>query len=360
MARADIKPAGTLTEMVSGRIREQIGRGDLKPGDCVPSERELSRVLSVSRVTARNGLNQLVNAGLLRREPGRGYFVRSRGGAAANQAAGTALVFVHAKASQEMSAGSEHARMWEGAREEAAKAGMMVLVSPLEEGVITPEKASEFSKVAAGVICDHTDYVSLKALLDAGLPTVQIHYYREDLPIDAVVQDDVGGIRMAMAHLAERGHRRIGYLDTSAWLRREDRGRNAEMRLGGYLIARASLGLEEDPRLVVAVDDERRGALEVLIAAGASAVVSPHVATWDRARDGVELPSDFGVVVWMGQPVTPRQGNVPTHVIWSREEMGRVATRMLLSRIEDPERAATTTLIRTELVDCDTGGRDEG
>ena len=95
MTRSTAKPTPTLTEMVSGKITERIGKGELKPGDCVPSERALSRSLRVSRITARNGLNHLVRSGLLRREPGRGYFVRSRNGMAANQAAGSALVFVH-------------------------------------------------------------------------------------------------------------------------------------------------------------------------------------------------------------------------------------------------------------------------
>ncbi len=357
MTRSTAKSAPTLTEMVSGKITERIGKGELKPGDCVPSERALSRSLRVSRITARNGLNQLVRSGLLRREPGRGYFVRSRSGMAANQAAGSALVFVHGKPPSEMAHGSEHARIWEGAREEAAGAGLMVLVSPVQEPAIAPEKAAEFAKVAAGVICDHTDQASVKALVDAGLPTVQIHYHRDDLPVDAVVQDDVGGIRKAVAHLAGRGHRRIGYLDTSAWLRTQERAGNVEMRLAGYLSARAQLGLEQDPALIRPVAGGERGALRSLLEAGATAVVSPHLRTWRAAAEGLELPAGFGVVAWMGETSAPEPEDLPTHLVWSREEMGRVAVRRLLARMEHPGHAATTTLIRTELVDRGTGGR---
>ena len=56
-------------------IREQIDIGELKPGDILPSERELSEKYIISRPTIRQALKELVNEGLLYREKGRGTFV---------------------------------------------------------------------------------------------------------------------------------------------------------------------------------------------------------------------------------------------------------------------------------------------
>jgi GntR family transcriptional regulator len=56
-------------------IRRQIESGELKPGDLVPSERELSATYQISRMTVRQSLSNLVNEGLLVREKGRGTFV---------------------------------------------------------------------------------------------------------------------------------------------------------------------------------------------------------------------------------------------------------------------------------------------
>jgi GntR family transcriptional regulator len=52
-----------------------IEGGQLKDGDMIPSEKELSELLEVSRPTLRQALGELVNEGCLRRHKGRGTFV---------------------------------------------------------------------------------------------------------------------------------------------------------------------------------------------------------------------------------------------------------------------------------------------
>lgn len=56
-------------------LRRRIEEGRWKPGDLIPSERELSETYGISRMTVRQALAELVNDGLLRRDQGRGTFV---------------------------------------------------------------------------------------------------------------------------------------------------------------------------------------------------------------------------------------------------------------------------------------------
>ncbi|MFZ5815150.1 MAG: GntR family transcriptional regulator [Bacillota bacterium] len=64
-----------LYYQIKTRLLEQIESGQLKPGDRVPSERELTDRYGVSRMTARQALVELETQGVLVREQGKGTFV---------------------------------------------------------------------------------------------------------------------------------------------------------------------------------------------------------------------------------------------------------------------------------------------
>lgn len=60
------------------KILKDIESGALVPGDVLPSERALAVQHGLSRMTVRQALTDLVNAGILYREQGRGTFVSAR------------------------------------------------------------------------------------------------------------------------------------------------------------------------------------------------------------------------------------------------------------------------------------------
>jgi DNA-binding FadR family transcriptional regulator len=72
-------------EEIAGQVRSLLARGVLKPGDRLPSERELAEELGVSRNTLREALRSLEIAGLLELRKGAsgGAFIRAGGGDAA-------------------------------------------------------------------------------------------------------------------------------------------------------------------------------------------------------------------------------------------------------------------------------------
>jgi len=57
-------------------LRDHIARGEIHPGSALPSERDLSEMTGMSRVTVRKGIEQLIEEGLLFRKQGSGTFVR--------------------------------------------------------------------------------------------------------------------------------------------------------------------------------------------------------------------------------------------------------------------------------------------
>jgi GntR family transcriptional regulator len=56
-------------------LRGRIVRGDWLPGQMIPAESEIVQLYKVSRITARQALDELVQDGLIYRERGRGTFV---------------------------------------------------------------------------------------------------------------------------------------------------------------------------------------------------------------------------------------------------------------------------------------------
>lgn len=62
-------------QRIQGKIRKTIETGNLRPGDAVPSERELARIHDVSLMTARHALASLEHEGAVERRRGVGTFV---------------------------------------------------------------------------------------------------------------------------------------------------------------------------------------------------------------------------------------------------------------------------------------------
>ena len=64
---------------IAGDIRSRIEADELKPGQPVPSITSLCQEWGVARETAAHALQVLETEGLVRRYPGRGYYVTARG-----------------------------------------------------------------------------------------------------------------------------------------------------------------------------------------------------------------------------------------------------------------------------------------
>jgi len=70
-----------LSQVVAEALLQLIRKGDLKPGDQLPPERELMRRFNVSRSTVREGLKSLAMVNVLDIQQGRGAIVKDVGAA---------------------------------------------------------------------------------------------------------------------------------------------------------------------------------------------------------------------------------------------------------------------------------------
>lgn len=75
----DSEKNGTTAEEVVTRLREMIHRGEISAGDKLPPERDLAKLLGVSRPTLRAGIRSLTTVGILQSRQGAGTFVAEAG-----------------------------------------------------------------------------------------------------------------------------------------------------------------------------------------------------------------------------------------------------------------------------------------
>ncbi len=65
---------------IAAGIRQRIAAGELEPGQPAPSITSLCQEWEVARETAAHALRTLEGEGLVRRYPGRGYYVIEQAG----------------------------------------------------------------------------------------------------------------------------------------------------------------------------------------------------------------------------------------------------------------------------------------
>lgn len=65
----------SLSEQLIVQLAELIREGEFRPGDRLPSERELAKRMSVSRATVREGIRAMASHGLVVVRPGAGTFI---------------------------------------------------------------------------------------------------------------------------------------------------------------------------------------------------------------------------------------------------------------------------------------------
>ncbi|MFL6227203.1 MAG: FadR/GntR family transcriptional regulator [Pyrinomonadaceae bacterium] len=94
---------GTTSSEVVQQLQEMIHRGELRPGDRLPPERDLAKLLGVSRPTLRAGIRSLAAVGVLQSRQGAGTFVvESDGTPALDSSTLSLMASLHGLTSGEM------------------------------------------------------------------------------------------------------------------------------------------------------------------------------------------------------------------------------------------------------------------
>ena len=200
-------------------IREEIIRrieeGALLPGDRAPSLREMGREFSVSSITARRALLDLLNEGLVERRGGLGAFVTG-----ARRRVRIAVVFVgYAEAAWRQNSGS-FGQLVGGIASAAWERDAALSVIPISDANVAAQSIKRLVREPLdGLILRIAGSVDT-ALLDLpALPTPPTVLVKRSPPgggMPAVLPDARQAGMLSVEHLVELGHTRIGLVSSTA------------------------------------------------------------------------------------------------------------------------------------------------
>lgn len=194
----------------------------------------------------------------------------------------------------------------------------------------------------------------LESLRHRDLPYVLIdHHSANESDLFVAAANQKGGYE-ATKHLIDLGHARIGLI--TGWMDMT----SAQDRLKGYKAALADHGIPLDPELVYEGDFTQasgyQGVSRLLdlpeppTAVFASNDVSA-TGVLDAARvRGLRLPDDLSVIGFDDIPLAASLNPALTTIRQPLQEMGRLATQMLLDRIHDPDQSLASITLPTELI----------
>jgi len=184
---------------------------ELPAGTAIPTEMELAREFNVSRVTVARALNDLVREGVLDRHQGKGTFIAERAERKKTQCIG---VLCSQDANQPLS-DPFYGSILTGIQETLIAADYSVTVMGVRNAklgtLISPEEIAARS-VDGLIVVNIMNPEYFVRLLRAGIPIIGVEFHFEsEAPTDYVVQQCEQSAFEVTRKLIELGHRRIAF-----------------------------------------------------------------------------------------------------------------------------------------------------
>jgi DNA-binding LacI/PurR family transcriptional regulator len=246
-----------------------------------------------------------------------------------------------------------------GAEEMLQNAGYSLLLANYGED---PERehiqmATLRAERVAGILfaASRKPSVDYQFSLDAGIALVAVARVPAGLNVDLVTVSNQEGARHAIEHLLSLGHRRIGFVDGPISLS------TTRDRKSGYEQALREAGVPVVSELIICADfshhtggyDAVSKLLSVPKRPTAILVVSNNMAlgVLQGLQDrGIQVPTEMAVVGFGDTPSAALLRSPLTVVAQPAREIGTTSARLLLERLQYPNRPRRSIVLDTELI----------
>ncbi len=255
------------------------------------------------------------------------------------------------------------AQLFHGAEAYANSRNYSIILSvsedkPKREGFIVERMTSRLR--TDGIMALHVQYhgkaAVFKRLREQGIPFVLIGRYFPELNTDYVVCDDARAGYLATRHLLQLGHRKIAFIYDAL----QEKCTNVIQRRIGYESALKGAGFKADPKLICPYlwqeDFERQVAMKGLIADSKPTAIFAHN---DRIAQfileylkylKIRVPNEMALIGFGDFNIANIMSPKLTTVSYSKVEMGRTATKLLIDRIEGMAAGIQHVILEPKLV----------
>ncbi len=247
-----------LYAQITQLIRQQIESGSLKPGDMLPTQRELAALWGVGEVTIRRALRDLASEDLLNARPGSGTVVLDPRNDRATPPASNDVLTVGV-ACTDLADGYPFLRpIIQGLREDGHEVALRLFDIPTQERVDEALAHAPPLRELDGLIMMTPVNLGLLALCQHHhLPTVLMFNDLSDGFSHCVTPNYTRGVMEAVQHLSSSGRKRVALV--TAGDERFSTGRWIET----YRAALQAFDLSFEPDWLVKADYTERAAADV-------------------------------------------------------------------------------------------------
>lgn len=325
-------------------IKEKISAHELRPGEKLYSENELSEMFGLSRQTVRHAIGILEQEGLVERVRGSGTYIGSRNGEVRKKTMNIAVISTYVD-------GYIFPPTLQGIVQTLSAAGYMTQIA------FTNNRVDNERRILQGLLeKDHVDGVIVEATKSA-LPNPNLEYYRElkrrqiallffnckypELDAPIVALDDFKVAEDAVNYLLSQGHRKIGGIFKA------DDGQG-KLRYAGYVEALLKAGLSVDDRKILWIDTDdqkdlkniRNSVLRRLTDCTAVFCYNDEVAfglVELLHKEGFRVPGQLSIASVDASELSLLAEPHITSVPYPMEELGKKASENMLRLIEEPD-----------------------
>ena len=246
-----------LFVQVKDLIRDEIRRGTYRPGDRLPSQRDLAGQAEVSQLTVQKAVRSLVEEGLLVARQGQGTFIRDKSAAAKAKSqtgvyativpsikSNTVASFVYALDDLVFAESGHHMYVCNSRLDLDREISLLdSLMDRSTDALVYALNPLLYRRPIFRRAID----TRLQGFLAAGVPVVMIDRYVEPNRYDTVHPDKDRMAELQIEHLLELGHRRllfVGFSDLSTEI------------VGGWRRAIGQVGLREHEARMLLTDSD--------------------------------------------------------------------------------------------------------